>query len=219
MFFIARVIVVAHQPFGQIGKIAGARLHLPKVDPFGNAPVNLKPTGPIPNAAPGDPQIASIAPPAVTPAPAAPLAASPPAFAANPEAAIPIAERKMHAWFCTASSRMTKSSRTELKGQMAKFEDVFAGKELVVRGYADTRGSTELNADLGSRRAQTVADYLTAKGLSVVDVQGVGELNGLDDNQNCSNQRRVDVWVKGGPAEAPSRECTPEPEAAALICG
>jgi outer membrane protein OmpA-like peptidoglycan-associated protein len=190
-----------------------------KVDPFGDAPVNLKPTGPVPDASPADPQVASVTPPAATPAPAAPLAASPPVLAANPETAIPIDERKMHAWFCTASSRMTKSSRAELKGQMAKFEDVFAGKELVVRGYADTRGSNELNADLGSRRAQTVASYLTAKGLSVVDVQGVGELNGLDDNQNCPNQRRVDVWVKGGPAETPSRDCAPEPDVKALVCG
>ncbi len=193
----------------------------PKVDPFGNAPVNLKPTGPIPEAATADPQIAAVAPPAAAPAPAAPTpsVASSPAGAANPAAALPVAERKMHAWFCTASSRMTKSSRTALKGQMAKFDDVFAGKDLVVRGYADTRGSVELNADLGSRRAQTVADYLTARGLSVVDVQGVGELNGLDDNQNCSNQRRVDIWVKGGKAETPSRACTPDAEAEALICG
>ncbi len=198
----------------------------PRVDPFGDAPVNLKPTGPIPEATPAappaaDPQIAGVAPPAATPAPAAPapVTTSPAVAAAIPPAAIPIAERKMHAWFCTASSRMTKASRTELKGQLATFEDVFAGKELIVHGYADTRGSSELNVDLGARRAQTVADYLTARGLSVVDVQGVGELNGLDDNQNCPNQRRVDVWVKGGPAEAPSRECTPEPEAAALICG
>lgn len=193
----------------------------PKVDPFGNAPVNLKPTGPIPEASPADPQIAVVAPPAATPTPApvAPAKASPPAVVANPEAAIPVAERKMHAWFCTASSRMTKSSRTALTGQMATFEDVFAGKELVVRGYADTRGSIALNADLGSHRAQTVADYLKTKGLSVVDVQGVGELNGLDDNQNCPNQRRVDIWVKGGPAETPSRACAPDAEAEALICG
>ena len=203
---------------GQQLAVAPPPAPAPKVDPFGDAPVNLKPTGPIPAATPGDAQVASAGPPAATPAPAAPLAASPPVVVANPEAAIPIAERKMHAWFCTASSRITKSSRAELKGQMAKFEDVFAGKELVVRGYADTRGSTELNADLGSRRAQTVADYLTSKGLVVVDVQGVGELNGLDDNQNCSNQRRVDVWVKGGPAETPSRLCAPEPDVEALVC-
>ena len=182
----------------------------PKVDPFGNAPVDLTPSGPIPEAP------AAAAP---TPAPVAPAIASPPVVAANPEATIPVAERKMHAWFCTASSRMTKASRTELTGEMAKFADVFAGQQLIVRGYADTRGSTELNADLSSRRAQGVADYLTSKGLSVVDVQGVGELDGLDDNQNCPNQRRVDVWVKGGPAETPSRACAPEPEVEALICG
>ncbi len=198
----------------------------PRVDPFGDAPVNLKPTGPIIEAMPvvppaADPKVAGVVPSAATPAPATPppVTTSPAVIAAIPPAAIPIAERKMHAWFCTASSRMTKASRTELKGQLATFEDVFEGKELIVRGYADTRGSSELNVDLGARRAQTVADYLTARGLSVVDVQGIGELNGLDDNQNCPNQRRVDVWVKGGPAESPSRECTPEPEAAALICG
>lgn len=187
----------------------------PKADPFGDAPVDLKPSGPIPEA-PADVEVAPVAPPAAAPAPApvAPAVAAP-----NPEAALPIAERKMHAWFCTASSRLTKPSRTELTGEMAKFADVFKGKELIVRGYADTRGSTELNADLGTRRAQTVADYLTSKGLSVVDVQGVGELEGLDDNQNCPNQRRVDVWVKGGPAETPSRACAPEPEVESLICG
>lgn len=192
----------------------------PKADPFGDAPVNLKPSGPIPEA-PADVEVAPVAPPAATPAPApvAPAAVAPPQVAANPEAALPIAQRKMHAWFCTASSRLTKPSRTELTGEMAKFEDVFKGKELVVRGYADTRGSTELNVDLGARRAQTVADYLTARGLSVVDVQGVGELEGLDDNQNCPNQRRVDVWVKGGPAETPSRACAPEPEVESLMCG
>lgn len=192
----------------------------PRADPFGDAPVDLKPSGPIPEA-PANVEVAPVTPPAAapTPAPLAPAAAPPPQAAANPEAAIPIAQRKMHAWFCTASSRLTKPSRTELAGEMAKFEDVFKGKELVVRGYADTRGSTELNADLGTRRAQTVADYLTAKGLSVVDVQGVGELEDLDDNQNCPNQRRVDIWVKGGPAETPSRACAPEPEAESLICG
>ena len=191
----------------------------PPVDPFGNAPVDLRPTGPIPDpmpepdvaapsAAPAPPPAVAIPPLAAEPAPAAPAAAP----------AVPLAERKMNGWFCTASSTLTKASRTALETELATFADVFAGKELVVRGYADTRGSTDYNVILGGERAKVVADFLRMKGLTVAESTGVGELDGLDDNQNCPNQRRVDVWVKDGPAAAPSRDCTPEPEAAKLVC-
>lgn len=191
------------------------------VDPFGSAPVDLRPTGPLPEPLPEpDVAIASAAPPPAA-APAAPAVAatpvSPPPVAVAPSA--PLAERKMNGWFCTASSRLTEASRSALESDLTTFADVFRDKELVVRGYADTRGSTEYNSLLGGERAKVVADFLRTKGLTVAEFSGVGELDGLDDNQNCSNQRRVDVWVKGGPAAAPSRECTPEPEAAKLVCG
>lgn len=189
---------------------------LPPPDPFGQGPVDLKPQGPIPEAAPPPPE---AAPESMEVAPA-----TPPPVAAKPapaivESTLPLAERKMHAWFCTASSRLTKASRTELSSELNKFATLFAGKELVVRGYADTRGSTEYNSALSDSRASVVADFLRTKGLTVTDFTGVGELDGLDDNQNCANQRRVDVWVKGGPAEAPSRACAPEPDVESLVCG
>lgn len=207
----------------------------PLIDPFGNAPVDLRPTGPIPEplpepeagiaaatpppaAAPATPPAASApAAPTVTPAPQVTTPATPPKAAVAP--ALPLAGRKMNGWFCTASSTLTKASGAALEAELTTFADVFAGKELVVRGYADTRGSTEYNSLLGGERAKVVADFLRAKGLTVAEFRGVGELDGLDDNQNCPNQRRVDVWVKGGAAAAPSRECTPEPEAAKLVCG
>lgn len=207
----------------------------PLVDPFGNAPVDLRPTGPIPDPLPEpDVAIASVIPPPsaapvtppaaaapaappVTPKPSVTTLASPPQATVAP--ALPLAERKMNSWFCTASSTLTKTSRTALETELAGFAEVFAGKELVVRGYADTRGSTEYNSLLGGERAKVVADFLRTKGLTVAEFTGVGELDGLDDNQNCPNQRRVDVWVKGGPAAAPSRQCAPEPEVAKLVCG
>ena len=190
---------------------------LPPADPFGQGPVDLKPQGPVLEALPPPPESAEVAP-----------AAPPPTVAAKPspapvptpaETTLPLAERKMHAWFCTASTRLTKAARNDLGGELDKFAQVFAGKELVVRGYADTRGSLQSNTELGGNRANVVADFLRTKGLTVVDVQGVGELDGLDDNQNCANQRRVDVWVKDGPAETPSRACAPEPDVEALVCG
>jgi outer membrane protein OmpA-like peptidoglycan-associated protein len=198
----------------------------PRVDPFGNAPVDLRPTGPIPDPLPEPDVAAQSAAPAPPPAAAAaapPVAVAPPVAIRAPAAAaaapaVPLAERKMNGWFCTASSALTDASRAALEDELATFADVFAGKELVVRGYADTRGSSDYNVILGGERARVVADFLRMKGLTVAESTGVGELDGLDDNQNCPNQRRVDVWVKDGPAAAPSRECKPEPDAAKLVC-
>ena len=200
----------------------------PLVDPFCDAPVDLKPTGPIVEALP-EPNVAVAQ---ADPAPAAPVVTAPPAAVtaapvpaapapAKASAAPPVAmaDRTMNAWFCTKSSGMTKASQAKLEKEMEAFKAAFAGKELVVRGYADTRGSTAFNAALGGERANVVADFLRTNGLNVVDARGIGELDGLDDNQNCSNQRRVDVFVKGGPGEAPSRMCAPEPSVKELVCG
>jgi outer membrane protein OmpA-like peptidoglycan-associated protein len=174
---------------------------LPPPDPFGDRAVDLTPKGPIPEAAPEASQPA--------PAEAAPAPASP----------VPVGERAMHAWFCTAGSKLTAASRKALEGELEQFSAAFAGKELIVRGYADTRGTSTYNSALGGQRAMVVADFLRTKGLNVVDTAGVGELSGLDDNQNCANQRRVDVFVRGGPGETPSRACTPEPDVEDLVCG
>jgi outer membrane protein OmpA-like peptidoglycan-associated protein len=174
---------------------------LPPPDPFGDRAVDLTPKGPIPEAAPDTSKAVAEAAPAPAVAPA------------------PVGDRAMHAWFCTAGSKLTVASRKALEGELEQFAAAFAGKELIVRGYADTRGTSVYNSALGSQRATVVADFLRTKGLNVVDAAGVGELDGLDDNQNCSNQRRVDVFMKGGPGEAPSRACAPEPEVEDLVCG
>lgn len=186
----------------------------PLVDPFGDAPFDLKPTGPIPDPVGEDPQVGVLQ---SSPAPAAPMEAAPvaPAVAAP----VAIADRTMHAWFCTAGSGLTKASKGALEKELSEFRQAFAGKELVVRGYADTRGTSVFNSALGGERANVVADFLRTNGLTVVDARGIGELDGMDDNQNCANQRRVDVFVKGGPGETPSRTCAPEPEVEELVCG
>ena len=130
-----------------------------------------------------------------------------------------IADRTMRAWFCTAGSGLTPGTKAAIEREMVDFKAAFAGKELVVRGYADTRGSSVYNAALSGERANVVADFLRANGLTVTEARGLGELEGLADNQNCANQRRVDVFVKGGPGETPSRACAPEPKDEELICG
>ena len=191
----------------------------PLVDPFGDAPVNLKPTGPIPDPAPADPNAGVLeAMPAPAP-PVAPQVAAPAVAAAPAATSMTIADRTMRAWFCTAGSGLTPGTKAAIEREMVDFKAAFAGKELVVRGYADTRGSSVYNAALSGERANVVADFLRANGLTVTEARGLGELEGLADNQNCANQRRVDVFVKGGPGETPSRACAPEPKDEELICG
>jgi len=189
----------------------------PPADPFGNAPVNLRPTGEIPAPLPDVSESAPADTPLVEPVtPPAAAAVPPPAATAIVE--VPLSERRMNAWFCTASSRLTKASRENLGAELEKFAGVFEGQELVVRGYADTRGATDYNAALSGERARVVADFLRTKGLTIAEFTGAGELEGLDDDRNCPNQRRVDVWVKGSSAGEPSRACAPTADQEPLVC-
>lgn len=228
-----------NEPVATTQSVAASPAPAPLVDPFGDAPVDLKPSGPIVEALPepnvsvaqADPVPAAppvveappvVAAPPVTPpaaAKATPVPAAPAPARASAVPPVAVADRTMNAWFCTSSSGMTKASQARLEKEMETFKAAFAGKELVVRGYADTRGSAAFNAALGGERANVVADFLRTNGLNVVDARGIGELDGLDDNQNCANQRRVDVYVKGGPGETPSRMCAPAPEVKELACG
>lgn len=184
--------------------VAYAPTAQPLVDPFGDQAVDLRPTGPIPEPAPDDTQVG--------------VAAAAPAPAPAVVPALPVADRTMRAWFCTKGSSLTTGTKAALEKELTEFKSAFVGKELVVRGYADTRGTSVYNAALGGERANVVADFLRANGLNVVDARGIGELDGLADNQNCANQRRVDVFVSGGPGETPSRTCAPEPEVESLMC-
>ena len=125
----------------------------------------------------------------------------------------------MRAWFCTNEAQLTDKAKAELEKEIADWNSCFKDRELVVSGYADTRGPSDYNTWLGGERAKTIADFLKSRGIKVAQLQPVGELDGLDDNQNCSNQRRVDIMFKGEDAEPPSRSCAPPSDFAALVCG
>jgi outer membrane protein OmpA-like peptidoglycan-associated protein len=128
------------------------------------------------------------------------------------------AEIAMHAWFCTAQSELTQATIATLDRQIADLGPKLISRELVVLGYADTRGPSEYNLALGAARASAVADYLKAKGVKVAATSGVGELPDLADNQNCANQRRVDVRLFDMPDEPPDRGCAPPRDSAELMC-
>ena len=71
---------------------------------------------------------------------------------------------------------------------------------ITVSGHTDARGTEEYNRDLSERRAQAVADYLAATGLSVdlFTVQGLGKSQLLDPgstDEAHSNNRRVELGI------------------------
>jgi outer membrane protein OmpA-like peptidoglycan-associated protein len=198
-----------------------------KPDPFPPGPIDLKPRSPMPEVQPeaepapeAETRQALAAPPAtVEPVVTAQAAPSPPTPAVQPAPVSCTPGRLIHAYFCTARSDLTPAARTALDAEIASWRACAAGQELVVKGYADTRGSQAFNLALGENRARQMANVLRAQGLNVSAVVGVGKLDGMEDGQNCLNQRRVDVGLKSEiDAATPSRACAPPKSLPPLGC-
>lgn len=201
----------------------------PLPDPFGPGPVDLRPDSPMPDPLPPEPlqtepvqqAEAETAPTLVAPAVAAPttVATAPPTQSASAvSAALPSAS-VLNAYFCTQSSALTPAARMRLEADLGGWKARVGEGEVVVTGFADTRGTTAFNAQLGELRADFVADLLRAQGFVVTEAVGVGELDSIEDERNCPHQRRVDIALKGATLSSPSRACQPPAEVAPLACG
>lgn len=190
-------------------KVAAA----PKPDAFSpSAPIELRPQAPLPAPEPSPSQTAQLQVPPVAPsvAPDVKPAQAPPAVSACQQV------RMVQAYFCTASSDLTPGMRAALEKQLGEWKACLGGEALQVRGFADTRGSSDYNARLSTARAGALRDFLKSHEIRVADAKGEGELPGLADNQNCQNQRRVDVSI--GDAQ-PSSACAPPKDASLPVCG
>ena len=67
-------------------------------------------------------------------------------------------------FFETDSSELTPQARATLDKQ-SQWLNQYNRYAFTVEGHADERGTREYNIALGARRAQTVRDYLTARGI------------------------------------------------------
>lgn len=188
-------------------------------NPFPPGPIDIRPTSPI-EAAPDDAQQTQLRSAAETEPlqlAEAPAEVQPAAEPAAPPPPVCASGRAMRAYFCTAKADMTPVAREAMLSEIREWGACATANELVVSGYADTRGAVAMNANLAASRASSVAALLRERGLSVTEVDGVGELTGIEDEQNCANQRRVDVYIKGDPPP-PSLACSPPAEARNMIC-
>ena len=85
-------------------------------------------------------------------------------------------------YFETGSARLLNESLDNL-AEMLQLMREFPELILEIRAYADARGSSESNKVLSERRAQSVANYLTSKGIEArrLKVKGLGDSNILND--------------------------------------
>ena len=79
-------------------------------------------------------------------------------------------------------------------------------KSILIVGHTDDVGSHESNQALSYNRANTVADYLTRKGVNrqFIRTQGAGETRPVANNnseQGRAQNRRVEITIKGSSRE------------------
>lgn len=99
----------------------------------------------------------------------------------------------------TGSARLTALSRYELDNVVAALNK-YPALTIEVAGHTDNTGETESNQNLSQRRAQTVADYLTGKGISAdrLQVVGYGDTKPTDTNDTAigrENNRRTEFEI------------------------
>ena len=153
-------------------------------------------------------------PPAATPAPPAPPPPPPPAAAPAPR---PLTEEEIFArksleqlnsekplgdvYFDLDKSDIREDGRGVLQRD-ADFLKKWPTTQVTVEGHADSRGSSEYNLGLGSRRAAAVKDYLANLGIAAnrVTVVSKGKEQPVcnEENESCWQQNRRGHFVVTG---------------------
>ena len=103
-------------------------------------------------------------------------------------------------FFETDSSELTPQARSTLDKQ-AQWLQQYGNYAFTVEGHADERGTREYNIALGARRAQTVRDYLAARGVQAARMRtisyGKERPVAVCNNISCWSQNRRAVTVLG----------------------
>jgi len=101
-------------------------------------------------------------------------------------------------FFETDSTELTPQSRATLEKQ-AQWLQTYGQYTFTIEGHADERGTREYNIALGARRAQTVRDYLTARGIHAGRMRtisyGKERPVAVCDDISCWSQNRRAVTV------------------------
>jgi peptidoglycan-associated lipoprotein len=106
-------------------------------------------------------------------------------------------------FFETDSTELTPKAQATLDKQ-AQWLSRYPRYAITIEGHADERGTREYNFALGARRAQTVQDYLAARGVAAGRIKtisyGKERPVAVCDDISCWSQNRRAVTVLGGGA-------------------
>ncbi len=101
-------------------------------------------------------------------------------------------------FFETDSSELTEQARATLDKQ-AQWLTNYNRYAFTIEGHADERGTREYNIALGARRAQTVREYLTTRGIAAARMRtisyGKERPVAVCDDISCWSQNRRAVTV------------------------
>lgn len=95
-------------------------------------------------------------------------------------------------------SAIKPSERAKLQEAAKKIAEL-QGKQILLEGHCDWRGTAEYNMGLGDRRANAVKEYLAKLGVEVVRLEPLSK-GDLDAKENASgdemsNDRRVEIVI------------------------
>jgi peptidoglycan-associated lipoprotein len=107
-------------------------------------------------------------------------------------------------FFETDSTNLTPTAQATLDKQAAWLNQ-YDRYAFTIEGHADERGTREYNFALGAQRAQTVHDYLAAKGVSASRMKTISygkerPVAVCDDISCWSQNRRAVTVLNGGPS-------------------
>ena len=101
-------------------------------------------------------------------------------------------------FFETDSSELTEQARATLDKQTQWLSN-YNRYAFTIEGHADERGTREYNIALGARRAQTVREYLTTRGIAAARMRtisyGKERPVAVCDDISCWSQNRRAVTV------------------------
>jgi peptidoglycan-associated lipoprotein len=103
-------------------------------------------------------------------------------------------------YFAENSAALDDTAKTTLDNQAA-WLSTYTAYKLKVEGFADEKGSSQFNMQLGQKRADAVASYLTSKGIPVARLKAKSFGNAPNrkvkacDDISCWSQNRRAVTV------------------------
>jgi len=117
--------------------------------------------------------------------------------------------------FVTGKSELAPLAQQKLTEVAKALNDIDPSKRIVVEGHTDSRGSDEDNLALSQRRATTVRDYLVSQGVAEDRITAVGRgetqpLASNDTTEGRANNRRVEIVIGSGNADATNADATRE---------